>query len=120
LATAYYAGWYEVQKHVAITNHMYSPGYITINKSVYDKLTDAQKQVVKEAARMTARAILESIKGQTDQIIKEISAKNVTVTRPDLKPFMEKVSPIVDEYTREYPEVKNLVEQIQSLSKDFL
>ena len=120
LATAYYAGWYEVQKYVAITNHMYSAGYITINERVWNKLSPSEQKIVKKAAMVTAQTILESIKGQTDQIIKDITAKGVIVTRPDLKPFMERVSSIVDDFTGEYPDVKDIVEDIRALSTSYL
>ena len=97
LATAYYAGWYDVQKYVAITNHMYSPGYLVINNDVWNKLSDNAKEVVKNASVETTTAIMNAVKQQQDEIVKDITTKGVEVTYPDLAPFIEKVKPIVDE-----------------------
>lgn len=116
LATAYYAGWYDVQKYVAITNHMYSPGYIVINKRVWDKLSVEQQDLLKEAARVTAEKILDAVRSQTDEIVKEITGKGVIVTHPDLKPFIEKVQPIINEYREKYP----IIDEIQELGKEYL
>ncbi|AZR74758.1 hypothetical protein BBF96_00225 [Anoxybacter fermentans] len=120
LATAYYAGWYDVQKYVSITNHMYSPGYIVINKGVWDRLSEDEKEIIKKAAQVTSEAILNAVRSQEDQIIKEITNKGVVVTYPDLKPFMERVKPIVNEFIEEYPETKDIIDDIQELSQKYL
>ncbi len=120
LATAYYAGWYDVQKYVAITNHMYSPGYIVINNDVWNKLSANAQEVVEKASIETAEAIKNEVKQEQEKIIKDITEKGVEVTYPELDPFIEKVKPIVDEYINEYPELKEIVKEIQELGKDYL
>lgn len=120
LSTSYYAGMYDVQKYVAITNHMYSPGYIVINNDVYNKLSDNAKKVIKEAAHETTSAILTAVEKQQDDIIKDITAKGVEVTNPDLKPFKQKVEPIIGEYLKEQPELKDVVDEINKLGEEYL
>lgn len=120
LATAYYAGWYDVQKFVAITNHMYSPGYIVVNNDTWDKLSDNAKEVVKNASLETVAIIMDAIKQQQDEIVEEITNNGVVVTYPDLAPFIEKVAPIIEEYIAEYPELKDIVDEILESGKDYL
>lgn len=120
LSTSYYAGWYDIQKYVAITNHMYSPGYLVINKKVWDKLPKATQSIIKKAALTTATTILKATKEQQDQIIKDITAKGVKVTYPELKPFIQKVKPINDEYLKEYPELKGIFDDINKLGQKYL
>ena len=120
LSTSFYTGLYDVQKHVAITNHMYSPGYLVINDGVYNKLSDNAKKVVKTAAVETTTEIVNAVKKQQDDIIKTITGKGVKVTNPDLKPFKEKVQPIVDEYIKERPEIKDVVEEINKLGQEYM
>lgn len=120
LSTSYYAGWYDIQKYVAITNHMYSPGYLVINKKVWEKLPKATQGIVKKAALATATAILKSTKEQQDQIIKDITAKGVIVTYPDLKPFIQRVKPINDEFLKEHPELKGIFNDINKVGQKYL
>ncbi|GAW91947.1 TRAP transporter substrate-binding protein [Calderihabitans maritimus] len=120
LATSYYAGFYDVQKYVAITNHMYSPGYIVINMDVWNSLTEDEKALVEEAAQNTAEAILNAVRDQEEEIIKDITEKGVEVTYPDLKPFIERVKPIVDEYIEKYPETEDIIKDIQKLGEQYL
>ena len=116
LATSYYSGFYEIQKHVAITNHMYSPGYIVINKKTWDRLSTAEQKLVQKAADETAADILTAVRSQDDEIIKDITSKGVKVTHPNLKPFIERVQPIIDEYIKEYP----IIKRIQELGEKYL
>jgi TRAP-type C4-dicarboxylate transport system substrate-binding protein len=109
-----------VQKYVAITNHMYSPGYIVINNDIYNKLSDNAQKVLTEAAHETTTAILNAVKKQQDDIIKDITEKGVEVTNPDLRPFIEKVEPIVAEYVKEQPEMKDIVDEINELGQEYL
>jgi len=41
----------QVQKHISLTGHVFSPCVLVMNKQVYDKLSAADKQVFQEAAR---------------------------------------------------------------------
>jgi len=120
LSTSYYAGMYEVQKYVAITNHMYSPGYIVINNDVYNKLSDNAKKVLEKVARETTTEIVNAVKKEQDDIIKDITSKGVTVTKPDLKPFIEKVKPILDEYIKEQPELKDIIDEINKAGEKYM
>ncbi len=120
LATSYFSGFYDAQKHVAITNHMYSPGYIVVNNDVWDKLTDEEQQIVGEAAQKAAKKIKEDTEKQDEDIIESITEKGVEVTQPELKPFMEKVTPIIDEYIEDYPHTEKIIRQIQELAEQYL
>lgn len=119
LPTAYCAGWYDVQKYVAISNHMYSPGYIVINGDVWSGLSENARDVLKTASVKTAGAILAAVKREQEMIIKKITEKGVEVTYPELQPFIEKVEPIVKEYVDKHPELKDVVDEIKETGKNY-
>jgi tripartite ATP-independent transporter DctP family solute receptor len=118
LASSYYAGYYEVQKYIAITNHMYSPGYLVINKKVWSKLPKSTQIIIKKAALATSNKILDETKEQENRILKDVVAKGVKVTHPNLKPFIQKVKPINDKYLKEYPELKGIFNEINKLGEE--
>ncbi|MDP3083006.1 MAG: DctP family TRAP transporter solute-binding subunit, partial [Rubrivivax sp.] len=41
----------QVQKHLSLTGHVYSPAVFLMNKAAYDKLSDADKQAFVESAK---------------------------------------------------------------------
>ncbi|SHJ54938.1 tripartite ATP-independent transporter solute receptor, DctP family [Anaerobranca californiensis DSM 14826] len=120
LATSFYNGYYEVQKYVAITNHMYSPGYIVINNNVWNKLTKEQQKIIENAAKETAFKIKEAVKNQEEQIIQKIEEQGIVVTYPDLLPFIEKVSPLIDEYINSHPHTESIIKEIKELANEYL
>jgi tripartite ATP-independent transporter DctP family solute receptor len=120
LASSYYAGYYEIQKYIAITNHMYSPGYLVINKKVWDKFPKSTQAIIKKAALATSAKILNETKKQQNQILKDVIAKGVKVTHPNLKPFIQRVKPINDEFLKERPELKSIYNEINKLGKEYL
>ncbi|CAM3593714.1 TRAP transporter substrate-binding protein [Paracidovorax anthurii] len=42
--------FYEVQKYLTVTNHVYSPWIVTVSKKWWDTLTPAEKKVLQDAA----------------------------------------------------------------------
>ncbi|HEY1934131.1 MAG TPA: TRAP transporter substrate-binding protein [Acetobacteraceae bacterium] len=85
----YYAGHLmEVQKYLAITNHMYGAAFFIVSEQWLSSLpADLRTIVVRDIRAATARqrALSESDEARE---LTEVQAKNhVTVTRPDLAPF---------------------------------
>lgn len=44
--------FYEVQKYISITDHVYTPYMMGMSQKSWDKLNDEQKEIVKEAAKV--------------------------------------------------------------------
>lgn len=119
LATSFYSGFYDVLDHVAITNHMYSPGYMVINGEVWESLSDEQQQIVESAAKDTVAKIKNDVESQDQDIIDQITEKGVEVTYPELDGFVKKAKPMTDEFVSEYPHTQGIVDQINKLAEDF-
>ena len=47
--------FYEVAKHVTLTNHMYNAQALIMSKKTWDKLTEAERRIVQEAGAEMAR-----------------------------------------------------------------
>ena len=45
--------FYEVQKYLTLTNHVYSPWVVVVSKKWWDKLSNVEKKVVADAARVS-------------------------------------------------------------------
>src|SRR5207302_7818545 len=87
--------FYEVQKHVALTNHQYNPQSVIFSKKVWDTLSDADKKILTDAAleagkvqrqasREAAGAALESLKKNGMQVT-ELSAAELAKFRDKMK-----------------------------------
>jgi len=119
LVTSYYAGYYDVQKYVAITNHIYGPGYLVVNNDVWNKLSPTEREIINKAASDTMSNILEAVMSQESDVIEKITAKGLEVTYPDLAPFKEAAKPVLENYLKEFPEYRTIVDKIDKLAEEF-
>jgi len=86
---------YEVQKHISLTGHKYELTPFLIGKRSWDKLTDADKKVVQEAAS-EATALQRKLAQEADgQMFDQLKAKGVQIDKVDQEPFMKATAPVI-------------------------
>jgi tripartite ATP-independent transporter DctP family solute receptor len=92
--------FFEVQKHLAVTNHQYNPQSLIFSKKVWDTLSEADRKVIKDAAveaaayqrkvnRDKSADDLQELK-QAGMQVTEFSAAEQAKLREKLKPVVEK------------------------------
>lgn len=117
IATLRASGWYEVQKNVLESRHMFSPNIYIINSKFWQKLTPEQQKVIEEAAKMAADyewELLEKNEATDKQFLQE---KGLKFHTPDDKfrgEMTAAATPIYDDFYKKYPQLKELVEKIKS------
>jgi TRAP-type transport system periplasmic protein len=94
--------FYEVQKNLALTQHVYNPQILLISKKFWDKLNSDEQRILQDAAieardyqravsrEMSAKAV-EQLKAESVQIT-ELPAEEVAKLRERTKPVVEKYS----------------------------
>ncbi len=97
IAVIFYNKYYEVQKHLAITQHVYNNMIHTVSAITWKKLSPEQQTIFFEESK-AAGDLMRKLIGdeETDQIGK-LAGFGMAVTRPDLAPFRAKMGPA---YTR--------------------
>jgi tripartite ATP-independent transporter DctP family solute receptor len=101
--------FWEVQKHMVITNHQYNPQSVIMSKKVWDSLSAADRKIIDEAAdeaaqaqRTAARAAvaanLELLK-KNGMAVTQFSPAEVAKLREKMKPVITKFSANVGEAT---------------------
>src|SRR6266702_3061214 len=89
----YFNKFYEVQKHLAITRHIYNNMIHTVGANTWKKLTPDQQAMFREESAAAGDLMRKLINdGETEQI-KKLEAAGMQVTRPDLAPFRAKMEP---------------------------
>ncbi len=89
----YYNKFYEVQKHLAITRHIYNNMIHTVGAATWKRLTPAQQAMFGEESAAAGDLMRKLIaEGEADQITK-LEAAGMQITRPDLAPFRARMEP---------------------------
>ena len=93
IAVIYFNKFYEVQKHLAITRHIYNNMIHTVSTATWTRLTPGQQAIFREESASAGELMRKLIADQEDDQIKRIEAAGMAVTRPDLAPFRALMGP---------------------------
>jgi tripartite ATP-independent transporter DctP family solute receptor len=87
---------YEVQKHLALTSHMFQMTPFLMSKRSWDRLSEADRKAVTEAAAEATALQRRLSQEADDKLLAELKSKGVQVTTPDKSAF-EKATANVDD-----------------------
>ncbi len=89
---------YEVQKYLALTNHQFQMTPFLMSKRSWDKLSDADRKAVREAAA-EATALQRRLSSEADEkLLSDLKAKGVQVTTLDKAAFAKATSSVDDKW----------------------
>jgi TRAP-type transport system periplasmic protein len=86
---------YEVQKYISLTGHKYEMTPFLISKRSWDKLADADKKVITEAAAEATALQRKLAQEADDKMFTELKSKGVQIDKVDQGPFMKATAPVV-------------------------
>ncbi len=89
---------YEVQKHLALTNHQFQMTPFLMSKRSWDKLSDADKKAVQEAAAEATALQRKLSQEADDKLLADLKAKGVQVTTPDKAAFAKATADVTDKW----------------------
>jgi TRAP-type C4-dicarboxylate transport system substrate-binding protein len=93
ISVIYYSKFYEVQKHLAITRHVYNNMIHTIGVNTWKKLTSQQQAIFREESAASGNLMRKLITDAGADQINKLAVAGMQVTRPDLAPFRAKMGP---------------------------
>jgi TRAP-type transport system periplasmic protein len=99
------SSFYDVQKYLTISNHVYSPATLFINSSKWESLTTEQQDIILEAAEEGRDLNRKMNQEMDDKLIKEMEDKGMEVTViEDVKPFQEATKEVWEKVAKDIGE----------------
>src|SRR2546421_38235 len=93
VSTIWASKFYEVQKYVALTRHIYTMMMFAANTNVWNKLTPKQRQIIAEEGQKAAAEARTMAADEEDVLIGKLKTAGVTITTPDPAKFRAAVEP---------------------------
>jgi tripartite ATP-independent transporter DctP family solute receptor len=93
--------FFEVQKHVVLSNHQYNPQSVVISKKFWDGLDAAQKKIVQDAALEAAKFQRQQARAQVASALESMKKNGMQVTElnaTELGKLRDKVRPVTAKY----------------------
>jgi tripartite ATP-independent transporter DctP family solute receptor len=93
----------QVQKHLSLTGHVYSPCIFVMNKASFDKLSAADKTAFLEAAKVAVKANRDRVDQDDANGVKELRAQGMTVIENvDKAKFVAMLAPVNAEFEKQF------------------
>jgi len=103
---------YTVAKNMILDGHQRVPEVLMMSKVAFDKLSDEDKKIVKQAAQESVQYQRDEWKKFEKKSEEKILAAGVTITEvKDVKPWQDAVKPTIDKYRAEYKDVLDAIDK---------
>ena len=117
LAQIYSARFYEVQKFLSMTGHVYTPSYLIAGASWSRYPADVQKILADTAKEMQPVALKIAADMDNDLLEKIKKTPGIAVNDADKDAFIKASKGVYEDFAKEVPGGKELVEQALALGK---
>jgi TRAP-type transport system periplasmic protein len=94
--------FWEVQKHIALTNHQYNPQSVVISKRFWDSLSPAEKKIIDDAADNATKAQREQARAAVATNLELLKKNGMQVTSfppAEVAKLREKMKPVISQFT---------------------
>ncbi len=92
----------QVQKHLSLTGHVYSPAVMLMNKASFDKLSAADKQAFLDAAKEAVKANRARVDEDDAKGVTELRSKGMQVIEVDKAKFQAALTPVYAEFEKQF------------------
>ena len=93
----------QVQKHLTLTGHVYSPAIFLMNKASFDKLSADDKRHFLEAAKVAVKANRDRVDADDARGVQELRAKGMQVVENvDKGRFIKQLEPVNAEFEKQF------------------
>ena len=94
--------FYEVQKHIVLSNHQYNPQSVIMSKKVWDSLTPAERKLIDDAADEAAKTQRAESRAAVAANLELLKKNGMTVTQlppAEVAKLREKMKPVIAKYS---------------------
>lgn len=107
--------FYEVQKYLAITNHIYNSGYVILTNDLFESMPADLQALVLSAISDSAAWQMQLCADADSELLEKIKASGTQVTTPSIPEFMKAVEPVYDVFIGRYgDETKRIIDAVRS------
>jgi tripartite ATP-independent transporter DctP family solute receptor len=98
LAIIFSSNFFEVQKYLSLTNHVWSSATLVIAKGVWDKIAPADQQIVQKAAFTWRDKQRKMVQESNEDFLTKLKAKGMQVNTPSNEAFKKAIAPVYAQY----------------------
>ena len=114
-AQIYPSRFYEVQKYLSKSNHVYTPAYVVAGRS-WGKFDPEVQQVLQDTAVEMQDVVYEIASGLDTELLQKLIDEGMEVNEVDTTAFIDASKPIYDEFSQSVDGAAELIKKAQDLA----
>lgn len=111
------AKFYEVQKYLSITGHVYTPAYLAVGTKKWPSLPADVRKILEDTAKETQAFVYDKAAKDDEALLAKMKAAGITVNTANKDAFIAASKPVYDDYAKEVPSAKEVIERAIALGK---
>lgn len=98
VGTTFAAKFYEAQKHLALTRHIYASIMFCANPRTFaNKLSEEQRKIIAEEGTKAGAAARQGVRDNEEANLAAMQKAGIEITRPDVAPFRDRMGPAYEQ-----------------------
>jgi tripartite ATP-independent transporter DctP family solute receptor len=111
------AKFYEVQKYLSMTGHVYTPAYLVVSTTKWKTLPPDVRKAIEEAAKDTQAFVYEKAAKDDEDLLVMMKKAGIQVNEADKDAFIKASKPVYDDFAKEVPGAKAVIDRAIALGK---
>ncbi|WP_366554579.1 TRAP transporter substrate-binding protein [Aquibaculum sediminis] len=111
LSLSWNSGFFEVNTHLNLTEHMMQDNIIVVGETFYQQLSSDQQEALQQAARETEEEFRARTQAETDELMEKVREAGIVVTEVDKEAFRA----ALEGFSEEFPHVQEWVERARTV-----
>jgi len=117
LAQIYPARFYEVQKYLSLSRHVYTPAYVLAGAS-WQRMPEDVRSVLKETAEEMQPVALEMGTELEEELLTKLKDEGMEVNDIDRQAFVDASEPIYQQFESDVDDGEAMIEEVRSLKDE--
>jgi tripartite ATP-independent transporter DctP family solute receptor len=117
LTQIYSAKLQEVQKYLSLSGHVYTPAYLTVGITRYQKLPQDVRKILEDTAKATQAFVYKTAEQDDETLLGKLKQEGMQVNDVDKDAFVAASKGIYEEFGKEVPGAKALIDRAEALRK---
>jgi TRAP-type transport system periplasmic protein len=114
-AQIYPSRFYEVQRYLTNTRHVYTPAYVVAGAS-WGRMDPEVQQIIKETAVEMQDVVYEIAAGLEEELLQALRDAGMEVNEPDSQAFVEASAPVYEAFGSQVTDGAELIEEALALA----
>ena len=111
------AKFYEVQKYLSLTGHVYTPAYLVVSPKKWQTLPADVRKILETTAKETQAYVYEKAAKDDDVLLQKMKAAGIKVNNANKDAFIAASKPVYQEFAKEVPGAQAVIDQAIALGK---